>query len=119
MAKVTRPAKTTGKPRTKVVRRTKPSDPTPDPLAHVEYTDNAEEDMARELTALEQGYRERATNENKRHIAATDSEYWFTVCFQSREEKNKFLQAIGLTGRAAPDKYITGQQLADTLGIDY
>lgn len=119
MAKVTRPTKTAGKPRTKVVRRIKPSDPTPDPLADVEYTNNLEEDSAREFTALEQGYRERAANEQKRYIAATDSEYWFAVSFQDREEKERFLRAIGLGGKNDPDKYMTGQQLADTLGITY
>ncbi|WP_276670273.1 hypothetical protein [Schaalia cardiffensis] len=119
MAVVKRPTKTTKHQTRKVVRRTKPSDPTPDPLASVEYTNSLEEDSARELTALEQGYRERAANEQKRYIAATDSEYWFTVSFQDREEKERFLRAIGLGGKKDPDKYMTGQQLADTLGITY
>jgi hypothetical protein len=101
------------------LRREKPSDPTPDPLAAVEYTGNLEEDSRRELTALEQGYRERAANEQKRFIAATDSEHWFAVSFPSRADKERFLRAIGLTGRAAPDKYMTGDQLAAALGIDY
>ncbi|QPK81126.1 hypothetical protein G7Y41_08815 [Schaalia sp. ZJ405] len=118
MAIIKKPA-TAGRQSKKIVRRTKKSDPTPDPLANVEYTDSLEEDAARELTALEEGYRERAANEKKRFIAATDSEYWFCVSFQDREEKERFLKAIGMTGRNAPDKYITGQQLADTLGISY
>jgi len=110
-----RAAKTAKKP----LRREKPSDPTPDPLAGVEYTGNLEEDAHRELTSLEQGYRERAANEQKRFIAATDSEHWFAVSFRTREDKERFLRAIGLTGRTAPDKYITGDQLAAALGIDY
>ena len=77
------------------------------------------EDSRRELTALEQGYRERAANEQKRFIAATDSEHWFAVSFPSRDDKERFLRAIGLTGRAAPDKYMTGDQLAAALGVDY
>ena len=101
------------------VRRTRPSDPTPNPLEKVEYTGNLEEDSARELSALEQGYRDRAANEAKRFIAATDSEYWFCVSFQDREEKERFLKAIGMTGKKAPDKYITGRQLADYLGVQY
>ena len=90
------------------LRREKPSD-----------TGNLEEDSRRELTALEQGYRERAANEQKRFIAATDSEHWFAVSFPSRADKERFLRAIGLTGRAAPDKYMTGDQLAAALGVDY
>jgi hypothetical protein len=101
------------------LRREKPSDPTPDPLAGVEYTGNLEEDSRRELTALEQGYRARAANEQKRFVAATDSEHWFAVSFPSRADKERFLRAIGLTGRAAPDKYLTGDQLAAALGITY
>lgn len=94
----------------------KRSDKTPDPLADVEYTGNIEEDAARELTALEQAYRERAANEANRFYAATDSEYWACVCFRSREEREAFMRAIG----EDPDtKYITGDRLKDLTGIEY
>ena len=98
--------KTLAKPKNTMRKRRvgvrKHSDPTPDPLENVEYTDNLEEDSARELTALEQAYRQR--------------EFWFAVSFQNREEKEKFLQAVGLKINT---KYITGDMLADALGITY
>lgn len=112
--------KTLAKPKSTMHKRRvgvrKHSDPTPDPLENVEYTDNLEEDSARELTALEQAYRQRAKNETKRFYDATDSEFWFAVSFQNREEKEKFLQAVGLKNNT---KYITGDQMADALGITY
>ncbi|MDU1605017.1 MAG: hypothetical protein E6845_18850 [Clostridium sp.] len=119
MAIIKRAEKTRKATAKKPIKREKPSDPTPDPLKNVEYTDDLEEDARREIEALREGYRERAANEQNRRIAATDSEHWFAVSFRSREEKNRFLAAIGFVGRAAPDKYMTGDQLAAVLGIDY
>lgn len=94
----------------------KRSDPTPDPLAEVEYTGNLEEDSARELTALEEGYRERMRNEQARFVAATDSEYWLCLCFADRAERERFLAAVGENPKT---KYLLGRDLARTLDIDY
>lgn len=100
---------------------TKPSAPVPDPLAQVEYTDNLETDSARELSALEEGFRARAKNEEKRFFAATDSEFWLAVCFQDRDEKERFLAALGAADRAKTvgGRYISGRDLAALLDIDY
>lgn len=101
--------------RVRAPRPEKPSDPTPDPLADVEYTGNVEEDSARELTAYEQSYRDRAKNEANRFKAATDSEFWIAVCFASRDAKESFLDEIGLTGSKRPDKYIRADLLRNAL----
>lgn len=79
---------------------------TPNPLADVEYTDNIAADSAAELTALEQGYRDRAKQEGNRFRNATDSEYWFAVCFKTRAEKEAFLTEYGLLPHG--DKYLDG-----------
>lgn len=92
-----------------------PQDTEPDPLADVEYTDDLGADAAAELTALEQAYRNRARGENDRYRAATDSEFWFAVCFKSRDEKDRFLKASGLAKLG--DKYLLGRAVADHLGI--
>lgn len=86
-----------------------------DPLADVQYTGNLEEDAAAELSALEQGMRERNAAEAKRFQQATDSEFWFAVCFRSRAHKEAFLEGI----RAAQlgDKYLDGHALARLLGV--
>lgn len=47
-----------------------------DPLANVEYTDpqDTEEDSKRELTAIQQAFRDRAKREQERYELAVDSE---------------------------------------------
>jgi hypothetical protein len=69
-----------------------------------------------EMSALEAGIKKRKKAERDRFQAATDSEYWFAVCFQSRAEKETFLRAAGLWEHG--DKYLDGRVVADTLGID-
>lgn len=96
----------------------------PDPLADVEYTDPPDlaEDSIRELDALSKGFRERKGNEDARFRDATDSEYWFAVCFRSRAHKDAFLAAVRKaklgSGRLQGDKYLDGHQLAKLLGIE-
>lgn len=109
----------TRKPQSLKIQDLKRSDPEPDPLEKVNYTGNTEEDAKAELNALQQGFKDRAKNEAQRFKQATDTEYWFAVCFSSREEKESFLKAIGLGKRGDPDKYLVGRQLAALLGIEY
>lgn len=90
--------------------------PEPDPLADVEYTGDLPEDSRRELTALQQGFRDRAKREAERFRQATDSEYWFAVCFRSREDKERFLRALHLL--AVGDKYLDGYAVARLLRVD-
>jgi hypothetical protein len=88
----------------------------PDPLADVAYTGDLEKDSAAELTAMEEAYRGRAKAEQARFTAATDSEYWFAVCFKSREDKEAFLRATGLLRHG--DKYLDGYAAAHALGVE-
>lgn len=87
----------------------------PDPLAAVEYSGDLQQDAASEFTALEEGYRNRAKAEADRFKRATDSEFWFAVCFTTREEKEAFLRAAGLADLG--DKYLDGNDVAHHLGI--
>lgn len=91
------------------------AEPEPDPLANVEYTGDLPEDSRRELTALQQGFRDRAKREAERFRLATDSEYWIAVCFKTREDKEKFLRNAGLL--AVGDKYMDGYAVARVLGV--
>lgn len=84
-----------------------------DPLDGVPVTGDMQVDSAAELTAMEQAYRDRAKAEAKRFTDATDSEYWFAVCFTSREEKDQFLAEFGLA--KVGDKYLDGHQVAAQL----
>ena len=90
-----------------------------DPLKDVEYTDNLEEDCKREFSAVDDAYRARAKAESKRFDNATDSEYWFCVCFHDRDEKDAFLKAAGVKTRLMGDKYVSGRDLAAALGLEF
>lgn len=87
----------------------------PDPLAEVAYSGNLEADAAAELTAMEAAYRQRRGAEDKRFRTATDSEFWFAVCFRDRAAKDAFLAA--LKADRLGDKYLDGHALARVLGI--
>ncbi|GAB3873816.1 hypothetical protein GCM10029964_014710 [Kibdelosporangium lantanae] len=91
------------------------ADPEPDPLAEVDYTGDLEADSRAELDELHRGFRERAAKEDERFRLATDSEFWFCVCFKSREDKDAFLAAAGLV--VIGDKYLDGYATARTLNV--
>lgn len=87
------------------------------PLDRVKYSGDLEKDAMAEFDAIDQGYRDRAKQEADRFRRVTDSEYWFAVCFKSREEKNEFLKKVGVKTALMGDKYLDGHMLAKILGI--
>jgi hypothetical protein len=91
------------------------AEPEPDPLADVDYTGDLPTDSRAELNAVQQGFRDRAKREEERFRLATDSEYWFVLCFKSREDKDTFLQRAKLF--AIGDKYLDGYAVAGVLGV--
>ncbi len=91
------------------------AEPEPDPLGGVEYTGDLATDAAAELDALAIGFRERTKREEERFRLATDSEFWFALCFTSREEKDAFLHAARLFHIG--DKYLDGRAAAAVLGV--
>lgn len=90
--------------------------PIPDPLADVAYQGEIEQDAAAELAALSDTFSGRAKLEAKRFELAVDSEYWFCVFFQNREQKERFLQAMDWATQG--DKYLNGLALAELQGIN-
>ncbi|MFD6070294.1 hypothetical protein [Amycolatopsis lurida] len=91
------------------------AEPDPDPLAGVEYTGDEENDARAELDALHRGFRERTARELEQMQLATESEYWFCVCFKSQDDKDAFLTAAGLV--VIRDKYLDGYATAELLGV--
>ena len=90
----------------------------PDPLADVPKTDSIEVDSLAEMNALKsafgrdgRSFKDIAREKRQRE----DSEYWFCVVFQSREQKEEFLRNSGLI--ADGDKYINGVAAAEKLGV--
>lgn len=94
----------------------KVSDPVPNPLDTVDYTGGGpEENSMAEASALLDGFRERAKRESERFTLATDSEFWFSIGFQSREQKEAFLAAMQWLQYG--DKYLNGCHIAEDSGI--
>lgn len=81
-----------------------------------EQTGNLEQDLMQELDAVKQGFRNRAKVENNRFDDVTDSEYWFAVCFKTREQKERFLKAMQWIEYG--DKYLNGELIAERMGVD-
>ncbi len=78
-------------------------------------TGNAELDSLSEMSEVLTGFRERAQAEQQRYWDAVDSEYWVALCFQTREQKEEFLQKLSLLPLG--DKYLDGMAVAQVLGI--
>lgn len=62
-----------------------------------------------ELNEVEKGFRERMKQGNSRFRDMCDTEYWFCVCFTSREQREEFMRKAGLP---TDEKYIDGREMA-------
>lgn len=88
-----------------------------DPLGHIDYENiTNEEAVKQETSAVLEAFKARAKKEQERFALATDTEYWVGLCFQTREQKEVFLRAVGLL--QAGDKYIDGRLLAKRMGVE-
>lgn len=96
-----------------------------DPLSEIDKFDSSEpnsEEMATpnerksDLTDLQRAFREKNKSAKRDFEQRTDSEYWFCVCFQSREEKEELLRLLGWSDLG--DKYLDGLRVAEREGID-
>ncbi|MCP3800335.1 hypothetical protein NLX83_13810 [Allokutzneria sp. A3M-2-11 16] len=68
-----------------------------------------------ELDETAKGFRERARREAERYLAATDSEYWFAVCFWTEAARDAVLSALNVD--AIDGRWVDGYRLAAELGI--
>lgn len=57
----------------------------------------------------------RDAEERQRFVDATDSEHWFAVDFETREQKEALLRALELLD--VGDKYLSGLDVASTLAV--
>jgi hypothetical protein len=71
--------------------------------------ENLEKETLEEIGDVEKSFRERMNAESKRFRDMCDTEYWFCVCFTSREQKEEFLKKIGMETDV---KYIDGKDMA-------
>lgn len=95
----------------------KPVKPEADPFRNIDYKDDhdVEKTQKQEVTALQQAFRDRAAREKTRFERATDSEFWFAVCFKTREQKEHFLTQLDV--KDLGDKYLDGEAVAKRLGL--
>lgn len=69
-----------------------------------------DEDASPEELDKRLGFRDRARREDERFRLATDSEFWFALCFRDPQDPARFCRAAGIT----PDgRYIPGARLAE------
>lgn len=93
-----------------------PVDETPNPLEDVDYTGDPQVDTVAEASAILTAFRERGKQEKATYKNATDSEFWFAICFRTRPQKDAFLEAVGWS--LIGDKYLDGHILALLMGIE-
>lgn len=84
-------------------------------LAGVEQTGDFQVDADENMSAALREIIERKKATQERFRISTDPEFFFCVVFQSREQKEQFLEGIGWMELG--DKYINGLEVARRLGI--
>lgn len=81
------------------------------------YTGDAEHDALLDMEVIEDEFAAIHAARKQQAEAvelANDSEFWFCMYFQTREQKEAFVKHFGF----ATDKYIDGQEAARQLGIE-
>lgn len=80
--------------------------------------DSVEAEALAEVSEVLAGFKGRADREEQRYEDATDSEYWVALCFQTRAQKEEFLDKVGWSRDLHGDKYLDGMLMAETLGVE-
>lgn len=101
-----------------IERKILKASPVPQYVEMPTLTGDAQTDSAAELTAVEEGFRKRASDESSRFALATDSEYWACLCFQTREQKNAFFAALNILDLGNGARYFDGVAVAKRMGIE-
>lgn len=94
-----------------------PSAPLPNPLDSLAYPGDLEGDVLVEAQAIREAFQQKYRGELDRFRVLDDPEYWFLVCFQTREQKEAFLAAVGWE-KFGGKRYLNGLDLARHLGVD-
>lgn len=85
------------------------------PLNGIDYTGDLEEDAQQEVSAALRHVIDHRKSMREDWRITVDTEFWLAICFQSRDQKEEFLQKAGLSHLG--DKYLNGLQVAESLGI--
>lgn len=94
--------------------------PHPDPFADLPEAENLEEaskDEAKAIADAYAGFKKRTEKERQRFEFAVDADFWCGLCFRTRADRNKFLEAVGVN-RLYNSQHIDGYELSKLLGLD-
>ena len=80
------------------------------------YGDDVEDAVEVELSDTLRLLLEAKKRQRDLYRISNDDEFWVAVCFQTREDKERFLRALNLIQLG--DKYIDGHKAAKLLGVD-
>ena len=86
-----------------------------DPLGGLTDTGDIEENATREVDIVLDELLAQRRAQKERWRTTNDDEFWVAVCFQSRQQKEDFLQRAGW--EQFGDKYLDGLRLAAHLGV--
>lgn len=92
-----------------------PADVAPDPLQGLEYTGDIEADGEAEANAILEAIKREKQLRRDQYRLLVDTEYFFVVCFQSREQKEEYLRLKGWLDLG--DKYLNGLAIAEREGL--
>lgn len=88
----------------------------PSPTEGEDYSkESLLDECEKEQSEVLDGFKARQDAEQDRLVNTIDSEYWFAVCFLNREQKDRFLEALGLDGLG--DKYLDGLEVAKRMKV--
>ncbi|GHU75728.1 hypothetical protein AGMMS49992_20260 [Clostridia bacterium] len=88
----------------------------PDPTKEATITaDELEKYTIDEVNDVLTSFKQRRQDENTRLQDATDSEHWVALCFQTRAQKEEFLDKA--YWRDIGDKYLDGMKCAKKMNI--
>lgn len=92
-----------------------PAEPTPNPLAKLELDGSPEDRAEGEVSAVLQHILDEKKLRRDQYRTMLDHEFWVALCFQNREQKERFLELVGWTDLG--DKYIDGLKVAERLDV--
>jgi len=93
-----------------------PAEPLENPLDSLEYPgDDVEADATAEVSEVLRTIIEERRARRDQYRLMVDTEYWVCLCFQSRQQKDEFLEAVGWVDLG--DKYLNGLEVAGRMGV--
>lgn len=98
---------------TKEVKEVKQPKPIP-----VEFTGNAEEDGKLETEYVLGEFRKRMNREQARKDYTDDAEFFAVVIFQSKDQRDAFVDAIGGSDIDGDNQFVDGVALAKAWGVE-